>query len=235
MIRAAHPLNSHVWVLAMVLPVLLAACSSPVTQPVPTQSLSEPPTAVPATKTPLPPTATPPPPSPTATSLPTDTPTVLPTDTITVLPSATLTPTLAIPPTVTGEDAIFIYLVDRGTGGPLACGDTLVPINTGQARSGDLAQDVQTALQNLFVKRQYILGLYNPVYISNISVTKVWYKEYSQTIYVRLEGTYVRSDDRCDTRRVREQIWATIRQFGGVKVVDILLNDNLLGDILAGR
>lgn len=146
-----------------------------------------------------------------------------------------MTPTVAPPPTVTGENAIYIYLVDRGTGGSVACGDTLVPVNTGQARTGDLAQDVATGLKNLFVKRQYILGLYNPLYISNIEVKDVWYKKYSQTIYVRLEGTYVRSDDRCDTRRAREQIWATIRQFGGVKVVDILLNDNLLGDILAGK
>jgi hypothetical protein len=220
--------------LMLALLALLAACSSPVTQPEPTQGLP-PPAAALATETPLPPSATPRPPVPTETLLPTDTPTVQPTDRATVAPSATLTPTLAIPPTVTGEDAIYIYLVDTDTGGSVACGDTLVPINTGQARSGDLAQDVATGLKNLFVKRQFILGLYNPLYISNIGVTDVWYKEYSQTIYVRLQGTYVRSDDRCDTRRVRAQIWATIRQFGGVKVVDILLNDNLLGDILAGK
>ncbi len=232
--RPAHVLYLRTY-LSLVLLVLLAACSSPVSRPEATQGVSQPPTAVPATETPLPPPATLPPPSPTATSLPTDTPTVQPTDTATVVPTETLTPTLAIPPTVTGENAIYIYVVDRDTGGSMACGDTLVPINTGQARSGDLAQDVETGLKNLFVKRQYILGLYNPLYISNIAVTQVWYKEYSQTIYVRLQGTYVRSDDRCDTRRVREQIWATIRQFGGVKVVDILLNDNLLGDILAGK
>jgi hypothetical protein len=96
-----------------------------------------------------------------------------------------------------------------------------------------VALDVATALKNLFVKRQYIAGLYNPAYLSNIIVDKVDFKPYQGIISVRLLGTYVRSGDRCDDRRVREQVWRTIRQFPGVKTVDILLNGNLLGDILA--
>jgi hypothetical protein len=114
-------------------------------------------------------------------------------------------------------------------------GDSVIPINTGQYRTGDVAADVATALRSLFVKREFIAGLYNPVFRSNLYVDSVDFKPFSGLVSIRLSGTYVRSDDRCDTPRVRAQIWATIRQFKGIKTIDILLNGNLLGDILAGR
>jgi hypothetical protein len=106
-------------------------------------------------------------------------------------------------------------------------------VNTGLRRSGDLAADVRTALERLFVKQKHWGNLYNPAYLSNIEVESVAYKAFSGVVSVRLKGTYVRSGDPCDDRRVRAQVWSTIRQFPGVKVVDILLNGNLLGDILA--
>jgi hypothetical protein len=124
-------------------------------------------------------------------------------------------------------------MVQTDTGGPVACGDSLVKINTGQPRSGDVQTDVATALRSLFVKSQYVAGLYNPAYLSNISVTSVEYKASSEYVGVELSGTYVRSGDRCDDSRVRAQVWTTIRQFPGVRTVYILLNGNLLGDILA--
>jgi len=115
----------------------------------------------------------------------------------------------------------------------VACGDSLVAANTGLERSGDVEADVRNALERLFFKRQWFGNLYNPVYRSNLSVASVKFNSDSGLVSVYLKGTYVRSDDRCDNGRVRAQIWTTIRQFEGVKTVYILLNENLLGDILA--
>lgn len=177
-----------------------------------------------------------------------------PTATFSPVPSATLTPTrpsptetpfpsptptlTSLPPTPSGDEAIYIYLIQQDTGGLIQCGktgDSVIKVNTGIWRSGDVAADVATALRSLFVKRQWIAGLYNPAYLSNINVTSVDFKPFQGLISIRLAGTYVRSGDRCDDARVRAQVWSTIRQFPGIKTIDILLNGNLLGDILATR
>jgi len=117
----------------------------------------------------------------------------------------------------------------------VACGDSLVRANTGLARSGDVEADVRTALGRLFFKRQYFGRLYNPVYLSNLNVESVKFEQRTGQVSVHLDGTYVRSGDRCDDGRVRAQIWTTIRQFEGIKTVYILLRDSLLGDILATK
>jgi hypothetical protein len=186
--------------------------AAPTTQPSPTSTLTSTPTPV----TPSPTS------SPTITSTPSQTPS----------PSATATET-SPPPTASGEDAVYFYLVQLDTDGPVACGDSLVRINTGLWRTGDVENDVTTALRSLFVKQQYFGALYNPAYLSNIRVDSVSFKPYSGLVDVRLSGAYVRSGDRCDDSRVRAQVWSTIRQFPEVKTVYILLNGNLLGDILA--
>lgn len=179
-------------------------------------------------------TAVPPTLTPTATVIPptfTASPTLEPT--ATTQPSATPTDT-PLPPTPSGDQAIYIYLIQTGTGGPIACGDSLIKINTGRPRTGDVAADVATALRSLLVKSPTISGFYNPVYLSNMSVSSVEYKPATKSVTVNLSGTYVRSGDRCDDGRVHDQIWTTIRQFPETKSSPlVLLNGNLLGDILS--
>ena len=167
-------------------------------------------------------------PPPTATS--TATATLAPTDTSTPVPTATETPP---PPTPSGDQAVYIYLVQTGTGGPVACGDSLIKVNTGLPRSGDNATDISAALRRLLVKQQWMVGLYNPAYLSNMSVASVDFNSASGLATVDLIGTYVRSGDHCDDGRVHDQIWTTIRQFPGVKGILVRLNGNLLGDILS--
>jgi hypothetical protein len=128
-----------------------------------------------------------------------------------------------------------VYYIQLNTGGPIACGDSLIKANTGVRRSGDLKADVATALTRLFTKQKFIGGLYNPVYLSNMSVTSVDFEDYTGTVKIQLDGTYVRSGDRCDDRRVHDQIWTTVRQFKDVKIVYILLRTALLGDLLDRR
>ena len=212
---------------SLLLLVLLVGCAGE-TPPLPTATQS-------------PPSATLPPPTATYTQTPTETliptatstVTLLPTDTLTPTPSNTPTATLP-PPTPSGEDAIYIYYIQLDTDGPVGCGDSAIKINTGQWRTGDIAQDTAAALKRLFASRyQYYGTLYNGIYASNISVDSVTFKSFTGDISIRLSGTYGRTDDRCDNSRSRAQIWSTIRQFSDVKTIDILLNGNLLGDILA--
>lgn len=211
--------------------VLLGGCAGSADQATPVIPTT---TLEPATATLVPPTETASPVPPTATASPTDTATLVPSPTETPLPTETPTPTLP-PPTPSGEDAIYIYYVQPDTDGPVACGDSLVPINTGLARSGDVEADVASALKRLFSKVKGSGELVNPAYLSNIEIESVTFKEFSGLVDVQLKGTYVRSGDHCDDWRVREQVWNTIRQFEGVKTVYILLNGNLLGDILATK
>lgn len=189
----------------------------------------------PATDTPVPPTVTLPPPTDTPSPLP---PTPTNTVTLTSLPSETSTATetatpTSPPATPSGDEAIYVYYIQLDTGGPVACGDSLVAANTGLWRTGDVEEDVRTALGRLFFKKQWFGKLINPVYLSNLSVANVVFNQSSGEVSIDLEGTYVRSGDRCDDGRVRAQIWTTIRQFKGIKTVYILLNGNLLGDILS--
>ncbi len=138
----------------------------------------------------------------------------------------------APPPTPSGEDAIYLYYIQLNTDGPVACGDSLIPLNTGVARTGDVEADVAVALGRLFYQREYFGNLYNALFRSNMSVTRVEFEENTGLVNVYLDGTYVRSGDRCDDRRVRAQVWTTIRQFKVIKTVYILLRTSLLGDLL---
>lgn len=118
----------------------------------------------------------------------------------------------------------------------MACGDSVIMVNTGLYRTGDVEQDVATALSQLFsYHRDYWGELYNSLWKSNMAVTSVEYTPAQSKVSIQLDGTYVRTGDPCDNSRSRAQIWSTIRQFDGVQEVYILLRGSLLGDILAAR
>ncbi len=225
--------KSMLFLLSMILAMaLLSGCSSGSSE-----ATEQPTHVIPSvtfTFTPSP-TATPIPPTETYTPLPptlTSTSTHTPTPTETPFPTETPTET-SPPPTASGEDAVYVYYIQLDTGGPVSCGDSLIKANTGVWRTGEVEKDVDTALKRLFFKREFFGSLYNPVYLSNLEVSNVSFKKYYGEITVDLQGTYVRSGDRCDDSRVRAQVWSTVRQFPEVKKVNIFLNGNLLGDILA--
>jgi len=212
----------------IVLTASLSACSG---------GLFSSPTATP-TFTAIPPSPTPLPPTETATPLPTATPTetASPTSTEIPLPSATPTDTPP-PPTPSGDDAIYIYYIKLGGGGGVGCGDSLVALNTGIWRTGDVTRDVRVALERLFSYHSETWGtLYNPLWRSSIGVADIGFHEGSGELTVYLSGVYGRSGDRCDSQRARAMIWATMRQFPQVKGhINAFLNSSLLGDILAGK
>ena len=217
---------------------LISSCAG-ATPALPTATATNPPTetAVP-TDTPVPPTATA-----TFTVTPSETPTASATPTLTPSETASITPTPSDTPTETPTETrapawadpnvIKIYVTHLGTGGPMACGDTLVGISSGFMKTGDIEADVRTALNTLFASGQTIGAFHNAVYPANFRVSSVVYEAASRKAIITLSGSYVKPEDYCEATRYREQVWATARQFEGVDRAGIWLdNGKLLGDLL---
>jgi len=232
-----HMKNHGVFLNGILLLLILAGCSStPTASPAPTQVVSTEQLLAPtATQTQLP--------SPTLmeTALPataTQTPTVQPTDTSvpTELP-ATVTATPE--PTATNQplafnDAIWVYYIELDTGGPDGCGDTAVPVSIGLPRTGNVAQDVEAALRNLLSYKRPDFGpLYNPIYLSNITLNSVTFNESTGILNVNMTGTYVRSKDSCDNTRVKNQMLRTVMQFPQIKGKNLEFNGGSFGDYVA--
>lgn len=223
--------------ICLVLGVLLGACSQ--SAPSPTMT-SVPPSATATdipTQTPLPPSATPTdtasPVPPTATKtatetrLPTHTSTASPTETVTNTPAPTLESGKVARSSV--ENPIVYYLIQPDTGGPEACGDSIIGIGIGVSRSNDISNDVTLALEALLgQKSEWVLGLFNPVSWSTINLKDVSFSE--GLITVNFTGKFEKSDDKCDNLRVKAQIWSTIRQFRAIKSTNIYLNNVPFGD-----
>lgn len=96
--------------------------------------------------------------------------------------------------------------------------------------------DVKTALQRLFSYGVKNIGnLYNPLYQSKLRIERVEYNKSTQQVRIYSSGGFVKPKDECDQLRYREQVWATVRQFPGVKRVDIWVGSKLLGDLLAAN
>jgi hypothetical protein len=215
--------------LTLLVALLLSACSAVIASPTPVPPTFTPP---PPTDTPLPPTPTatdtlpPPTETPTHTPLPSETPTI----TFTPLPSETPSPSA----TPSGEDAIYIYYIQRPEG--KGCGGSPVKVNTGIHRTEDAMQDVKTALSRLFAFHTLEWGnLYNPWALSSISVADVGWG--GNEMVIQLTGDLVRTGDPCDSSRMRTQVWTTARQFPEFKQgqINIFLNSSLLGDLLEGK
>ena len=142
--------------------------------------------------------------------------------------SSCSTPT---PPVSLPENAIVIYLTHLGTGGPVACGDSLVAIMTGYHRTGNIEKDIQLAVDTLFSVGQYSGALYNATYPSNLRVSGV-FLEKGEAV-VELDGSYAKPENACDASRYRAQVWTTIQQFPEVNRAIPKVRGALLGDLLA--
>lgn len=228
---------------SVVLQVLLAAaliagCSAPI--PTATQ-IPPTPTNLPPSETPVPPTDTPQPTAtstatatplpPTATLEPTITFTPLPTDTPTFTPSATLAAGGAQIPMASGS-TVSMYYIRTVPGETKGCSGTAVAVSSGVTKSGDIARDVEAALNVLFSYHEEFYGeLYNPLYKSSLRVADVKFS--NGLITVQLRGTYKRTSDKCENTYVKAQVWSTIRQYNDVKATNIYLNRVPFGDMVS--
>ncbi len=181
-------------------------------------------------------------PIPTNTVIPTETNTPTPTKTATLTPSLTftftptwtptITPTATIEPSPTPwgyipDNAIVIYLSIIGTGGPIGCGDSIIPVMIGVNKSGNVEQDIKIAVDRLFS----IGPVNNSTYPSSLRAGEVTIKGGEAT--VQLHGNYVKPKDACEAHRYREQVWATIRQFEGITWATPMKSGAPLGDLLS--
>jgi hypothetical protein len=129
---------------------------------------------------------------------------------------------------------IYKYLIHQGTGGPVACGDSLVPLYVGQ-RTGDVKKDVTTALKSLFATGKYSGGLYNPLANSKLKVRRIEYIPTNKNAQVFLGGRLIKPTTYCEIARARAMVWATAQQFPEVRHATIWLGSALLGDLLAAK
>ncbi len=194
-------------------------------QPAPTPSLTNPP---PATQVPLPtdtpPPPPPPPPPPTATTEPTEKPTKA------SAPEASPPPAKPVA-TLTKEEAVLVYYINKDEKGTFGCGEALWYVKTKMRKTGDVAIDVKAALSTILSFHSQNFGtLYNPGYASSISVNNVEFDSGTVTVY--LTGDYVPTKDKCDPSRFNDQLRFTIKQFEGVKDIYIKLNGAPLADAM---
>jgi hypothetical protein len=106
-----------------------------------------------------------------------------------------------------------------------------VAVSSGVERTSNISSNVKDALDVLFsYKSEYVGGLLNPLYRSNIRVESVDFNSKNGLITVNLQGTYKPTGDKCDNTRVKAQIWQTVRQFSAVKATNIYLNGIPFGD-----
>jgi hypothetical protein len=220
--------------LVLVSSMLLSACA--VATPLPPTATTRASDTPQPSETPIPPTASftiTPSETPTPTETLTETPTNTPTETLTPTETATETPTNTPLPAWADPNAIRIYVTHLGTGGPLACGDTLVGISSGFSRTGDVKEDIRIAVDTLFASGQKVGGYHNATYPSSFRVSEVDFEKSSGTATITLKGSYSKPGDYCEAKRYREQVWATARQFPEVyRIVIWLDNGKLLGDLL---
>jgi LysM repeat protein len=122
-----------------------------------------------------------------------------------------------------------IHLISIGDGGPLGCGDTLVPVTVEIPETRAVLRATLDRL--LSVKTQYYgeSGLYNALYQSNLTLDDVRIDNRVATI--RLSGQIVLGGV-CDTPRVQAQLEQAALQFSTIDQVRIYVNGNLLQDVL---
>jgi hypothetical protein len=128
------------------------------------------------------------------------------------------------------------YFILPDSGGPVACGDSLVPVYAGLVQQGDLRENIAAAFKRLFSYGvKYVGNLYNPLYQSHLNIERIDIFNEGKKVNIYTKGGFVKPKEDCDQLRYRAQVWATIRQFPGVKEVNIWVGDALLGDLLAAR
>jgi len=172
----------------------------------------------------------------TDTLIPTESPTEIPTATITLPPPPpSLEPSPTIFATLTVDEAILVFYINKKDQGPYGCGEDLWYVKTNQKKTGNLLLDIKYALSVILNFHSENFGeLYNPGYAASIGVSDVVVKDAS-SVAVYLTGTWQITKDRCDGRRFTDQLRRTIKQFPGVNNIVIYLNGTPIADVIARK
>ncbi|MCZ7554158.1 MAG: GerMN domain-containing protein [Anaerolineales bacterium] len=190
---------------------------------------------------------------PTPTATPTETPLPSPTPPPTNTPEPTTTftqppPTDTLPPPPTGpppapaqptatlsvDQAVLVYYINKNEKGPFGCGEALWYIKTHFPKTGNIPVDVTNALKTILTYHSDTIGiLYHPGYASNLAVKNVELN--GGEIKVYLSGEYVKTKDPCDAARFKDQLRYTIKQFPGITTIIIYINGFPIGDVMSRK
>lgn len=123
-----------------------------------------------------------------------------------------------------------IHMIGLGTNGPLGCGDTVVPVLQEVPATNAILRATLERL--LSVRTQFYgqSGLYNALYLSNLTVGDITINNRVATIH--LSGQVILGGT-CDGPRIRAQLEEAALQFSTIDAVRIFVNGRLLQDILS--
>lgn len=137
-------------------------------------------------------------------------------------------------PIAISQSRIKIYLVHLLGDGSDPCQANLVPVSTGIPASGDVKQDVTTAVNKLFsLGVEYSGNLYNPLYRSRLRVTDLDFNKSKKDMTLYLTGSFSKPKEDCVKQLYRNQVWDTIRQFPEITRAHVWYKIYKLGDLLA--
>jgi len=139
-------------------------------------------------------------------------------------------PAVAMEPASAAVDEVEIYLIALENG-DLGCGDRIVPM---LRRIEPTQAPLTAALRELLAIKERepgAVGLYNPLYQSDLQVESVTVEDGVAMIHLtgmlQLGGV-------CDNPRVEAQFDRLARQFSSVQQVQVFINDIPLRDLLSG-
>ncbi len=128
-----------------------------------------------------------------------------------------------------GFTLVRIFLVSTDDGGPIGCGDTLVPVTQEIPSTRGVLRAGLERLLSLHSAYYGESGLYNALYQSQLAIEDVRIDNRVATI--RLTGQVVLGGV-CDTPRVKAQLEQIALQFSTVDQVKIYINGTLLENAL---
>jgi LysM repeat protein len=146
------------------------------------------------------------------------------------VPSSPPRPPAPNPRPPSGIALTYIHMIGLGNNGPLGCGDTVVPVLQEVPATNAI---LRATLQRLLsINTQFFrqTGLYNALYLSQLSISDV--SIVNRVATIRLSGRIVMSGT-CDGPRIQAQLEEAALQFLTVDQVQIFINGNRLQDVLS--
>jgi LysM repeat protein len=128
-------------------------------------------------------------------------------------------------------DSVDIFLVEQG-GGEIGCGDAVLPVTRSIAPT---PVPLTAAIELLISEKNRIdaiSGLYNALYLSDLSLESIGQKE--NLVTIRLVGNY-KVQDECDHPRVMAQIEQTARRYTTAQTIELLINGEPFDSIISNN
>lgn len=124
----------------------------------------------------------------------------------------------------------FVALNDNGKSGfGIDCGDSIIAV---PYTISSTVEPLQAVIEKEFsIKNQYYSGtnLYNPFYLSNLSVVELRLRK--KILTIRLSGDFS-VNGKCDYERIKGVLLQTSTQFEGIGNIEIIINDKNITDYI---